>query len=242
MACLALDAGLTVQRRCASHDSVGCGVRHESCRSSLAAAEESPMRARTLILCTLCALLFVAVRPLAAQEPLPADTKSAVEGTLGNNVLQLRYFMQSPLQQKSSLDLGLLIATERQFVATAALMFDTNLGVPGLEINVGPQGYLAWLNGVGKTQVAAIAGGLNARYEVVPQYHVGVFGHAFYSPGILTFGVADNVYDFAAGADVRITDHITVMAGYRWFKFTLSNQPGDEVQNEVFAGLRWRLD
>lgn len=198
------------------------------------------MRARTLIL---CALLFVAVRPAAAQEPLPPDTHSAVEGTLGNDVLQLRYLTQAPLKQRSDLDLGLLIGSGRQFLATGALMFDiSNLaGLPGLEINVGPQGYLGWLNGVGKTQIAAIAAGVNARYEVVPQYHVGVFIHAFFSPGILTFGVADNVYDFAAGGDVRVTDRLTVLAGYRWLKITLDGQPDDKLQNEVFAGLRWRL-
>lgn len=199
------------------------------------------MRAGTLLLGGV--LLLLAVRPLLAEEPLAPDTKDAVEGTVGNDAVQLRYLMQAPLKQRSDLDFGLLIAQDRQFVASAALMFNTNFaGVPGLQINVGPQVYAGWLNGVArKTQVFAVAAGVNARYEVLQQYHIGVFIHAFYSPGIITFGAADNVYDFAAGADARITDRLTVLAGYRWFKITLEQQPDDRLQNEVFAGLRWRL-
>lgn len=198
------------------------------------------MRAGTLLMGG--ALLIFAVRPLLAQEPLPPDTKEAVEGTVGNDAVQLRYLTQSPLKQKGDLDLGLLVGSGRQFVATGALMFNTNFaGVPGLQINVGPKVYAGWLNSVRKTQVFAIAAGVNARYALLPQYHIGVFIHAFYSPGIITFGAADNVYDFAAGADARITDRLTVLAGYRWFKITLNDQPDDKIENEVFAGLRWRL-
>jgi hypothetical protein len=134
----------------------------------------------------------------------------------------------------------MLVGEKPQFVATAAYMFHTDFAVPGLVINVGPQGYLGWLNGTGKTQAFALAGGVNARYEVVPSWHLGVYGYAFFSPGIITFG-AKNLYDFSAGADVHVTENLTVLAGYRWMKFTLENQPDDEVQNEVYAGLRWRL-
>jgi hypothetical protein len=35
---------------------------------------------------------------------------------------------------------------------------------------------------------------------------------------------------------------LTGLAGYRWLKFTLVNEPDEKVSNELFAGLRWRLD
>ena len=197
------------------------------------------MRLQTLMM---CAVLIVAAHDLAAQEPLPPDTKSSVEANVGNNVLQLRYQMQATIQQKSDFDLGVLLAQDRQVVATGALMFDIpHIALSGLQIEIGPQGYLAWLSGTRKTQIFALSGGVTARYEVVPQFHVAVFGSAFYSPEILTFGAANNVYDFIAGADISFTDRLTVLAGYRWLKFSLDQQPDDKLQNEVFAGLRWRL-
>jgi hypothetical protein len=187
------------------------------------------------------AVLFLAIRPLAAEEPLPPDTTSAVEGSLSNDILQLRYLWRPPVTPKGDLDLGLLITQKPEFLVTGAYMFNTDFsGVPGLTINVGPQAYAGWLQQTSKTQVFAVAAGVNARYEVVPPWHLGVFLHAFYSPGIVTFG-ADNVYDFSAGADVRVNDRFTVLAGYRWLKITLENLPDDRIQNSVYAGLRWKI-
>jgi hypothetical protein len=190
----------------------------------------------------MCALLLLTTRQLAAQSPLSPDTKSAVEGTLGDQVLQLRYQTLLPVQPKSDLVLGLLLAEAPQYVLTGGVLFDTNFGVPGLEIEVGPQGYAGWLTGPKKTQVFAIAGGVVARYEVLRQYHLGPFISAFYSPSIVTFGQANNVYDFIAGGEGRITDRLTILAGYRWFKFTLQEAPANKVQYEWFGGLRWRVD
>lgn len=177
-----------------------------------------------------------------AQEPMPPQAKQIVEGTVGNDVVQLWYMQRGVGAANSELDLGFLLAEDRQFLASASWMFGTDIGIPGLTLKFGPKGYAAWLEGVRKTQVAAIAGGLNARYEVLPQYGVAVIGHAFYSPGILTFGVAENVYDFMAGAEVQVTSRLTVLAGYRWLRFSLDQQPDDKLQNEVFAGARWRLN
>ena len=124
-------------------------------------------------------------------------------------------------------------------------MFHTDLNiVPGLQIGVGPQGYLALLNALNKTDVFAVAFGVDARYPLpFLERHWGIaaFGSAFYSPGVLTFGNAANVYDFTAGAEVRFTPRLAGRAGYRWLKFTLIGEPEDRVQNELFVGLRWQL-
>lgn len=187
---------------------------------------------------------------LRAQEPRPADTTTAAEATGGNSVVQLRYLASSPWaatgRERSDLDYGFLLSENRDIILSTALMFHTSLDlVPGLTIDVGPQGYLALLSAIRKTDVFAVAFGAAARY-VLPflssRWGIAAFGSAFYSPGVLTFGSAHNLYDFTAGAEVRFTPRLAGLAGYRWLKFTTVGEPDVRVQNEVFAGLRWRLD
>lgn len=195
-------------------------------------------------------LILLGGGALHAQEPRSTDTTTAVEAMGGNSVLQLRYLAPSPWAAtgpgRSDLDYGFLLSENRDIIASAALMFHTNLNlVPGLTIDVGPQGYLALLSAVHKTDVFAVALGADARYLLPflsPRWGLAAFGSAYYSPGVLTFGSAHNLYDFTAGAEVRFTPRLAGLAGYRWLKFTTVNEPDVRVQNEVFAGLRWRLD
>lgn len=190
----------------------------------------------------LCIFLFTVARAVHAQEPLPVGTSSAFEAFGGNSALQLRYLGPSPLaDMPSDLDYGFLISEDRDIIASAALMFHTNVHVvPNLTLGVGPQVYLALLNAQQKTDVTAIAAGANARYEIFRRWGFAAFGSAFYSPGVLTFGNAHNLYDFVAGAEIRGTSRLTVLVGYRWLKFTTVGEPDVRVQNEVFIGLRWR--
>lgn len=190
--------------------------------------------------------LLLAGGALHAQEPRPTNTTTAVEAMGGNSVVQLRYLSPSPWEAtgrtRSDLDYGFLLSENRDIIASAALMFHTNLEVvPGLTIDVGPQGYLALLSGLNKTDVFAIAFGAGARYMLLPRWGIAAFGSAFYSPGVLTFGSAHNLYDFTAGAEVQFTPRLTGLGGYRWLKFTTVAEPNVRVQNEVFAGLRWQL-
>jgi hypothetical protein len=192
-------------------------------------------------------LLLLGGGALRAQEPRPSGTTTAVEAMGGNSVLQLRYLAPSPWQAtgrgRSDLDYGFLLSENRDIIASAALMFHTDLDVvPGLTIDVGPQGYLALLSAVNKTDVFAVAFGADARYVLLPQWGIAAFGGAFYSPGVLTFGSAHNLYDFTAGAQVQFTPRLGGLAGYRWLKVTTVGEPDVRIQNEVFAGLRWRLD
>lgn len=190
-------------------------------------------------------LLLLAGGALHAQEPLPPGTNTAVEATAGNSALQLRYLAPSPWDvgpAGSDFDYGFLLTQNRNVIGSAAMMFHTDLHIlPNLTIDVGPQGYLALLSDVNKTDVFAAAFGIDARYLLLPRWGISAFGSGFYSPTVLTFGQADNVYDFSAGADVRFTRRLSGLAGYRWFKITTIAEPDIVVQREVFAGLRWDL-
>jgi hypothetical protein len=199
------------------------------------------MHIRTLLIWGSALLL---VGPLSAQAPPAPDTTRAVDATIGNQVLQLRYLTDTPLKGvRSNLDYGVLLSESREFVGSAAWMFDTDLNVlPRLTFQVGPQGYLARLAAQQKTDVSAVALGANVRYELFPRMGLAAFGSGFYSPGVLTFGSAHNLYDFTAGGEVRFASRLTGSAGYRWLKFTLVNEPDEKVSNELFAGLKWRLN
>ena len=169
-----------------------------------------------------CVLAFAAAQQLQAQEPRPAGNSSYLGATIGNSVLQLRYLSPSPVNPSNSrTDLDI---------------------VPGLTFAIGPQAYVALLNPPQKTDVAAISAGASVRYDFLQRLGLAAFGSAFYSPGVLTFGNAHNLYDFMAGGEVRFTPRLVGQACYRWLKFTLVGQPDYRVGNEIFAGLRWRMD
>ena len=191
-------------------------------------------------------LFLVAGAAVNAQEPRPNDANTYVEATGGNSVLQLRYLASSPWAvtggSRSDLDYGFLLSENRDIILSSALMFHTNLHLlPGLSIDVGPQGYLALLSAVNKTNVFAVAFGADARYLILPRWGIALYGSAYYSPGVLTFGSAHNLYDFTAGGQVQFTPRLAGVAGYRWLKFTTVAEPDVRVQNELFAGLRWQF-
>jgi hypothetical protein len=188
-------------------------------------------------------LLLIPTAVLHAQEPRPPGAASYVEAAAGNSVLQLRYLTPSPLMgTRSDLDYGFFFTENRDIIGSAALMFHTNLHpIPRLTLEVGPQGYLALLAAQQKTDVFAVAMGASARYELIPRWGIAAFGSGFYSPGVLTFGSAHNLYDFTAGAEVRFMPRLTGLGGYRWLKFTTVGEPDVRVENEVFVGLKWRM-
>src|SRR3569833_1257901 len=190
-----------------------------------------------------CVLL--GTTPAEAQTPLAQPGARAVDATIGNEVLQLRYLGAAPPLSGvgGNLDFGALLTESREFDATAAWMFDTNF-VPlrRLRLQVGPRADLAWLATGSKTQVFALGISAAARYELIERLGLSAFGSAAYSPGVLTFGSAHNLYDFTAGAEIRLAGRLYALGGYRLFKFTLVNEPDERLTNEVFAGVRWQLE
>jgi hypothetical protein len=91
---------------------------------------------------------LLAAGQLRAQAPSPPNTTRAIDATVGNQVLQLRYLTDTPLKGvRINLDYGVLLSDSRKFIGSTAWMFDTDLNVlPRLTFQVGPQGYLARLS------------------------------------------------------------------------------------------------
>src|SRR3569833_1017275 len=180
-----------------------------------------------------------------AQTPLARPGERAVDATAGNNVLQLRYLGAAPPLSGvgGNHDFGALLTERREFNASAAWMFDTNF-VPlrRLRLQVGPRADLAWLATGSKTQVFALGISAAARYELIERLGLSAFGSAAYSPGVLTFGSAHNLYDFTAGVEIRFVGRLYALGGYRWFKFTLVNEPDERRAGGGGAGGRGRRE
>ena len=126
------------------------------------------MKASCRVALLICVFMGGA-RAALAQTPLGSGTERAAEATAGNQVLQLRYLGGSPIKDiASNLDYGLLLTENREFSASAALMFDTDI-VPlsRLHLQMGPQVYLAWLQTGSKTDVFALSVGASARYDLI---------------------------------------------------------------------------
>lgn len=201
------------------------------------------MKIRWITLVSGCVLLGTSLGE--AQTPLAQRDERAIDATVGNDVLQLRYLGAAPPLSGvgGNLDFGALLTERREFDATAAWMFDTDvLPISRLRLQFGPRVDLAWLATGTKTDVFALGVSVAARYELIQRLGLSAFGSAAYSPGVLTLGSAHNLYDFTAGAEIKLAGRLYALGGYRWFKFTLVNEPDERLVNEVFAGVRWQLE
>jgi len=190
-------------------------------------------------------LLFLALLPslAAAQEPRNT-TRSEFEATAAQDAVQFNYLTTAPFQQvRSDFNYGVLFSDNRDLVGSAAWLLNTNIRPTSrLRFNIGPEAYLAKLN-TGNSGAFAVALTANARYELVRRLNTSLYGSASYAPHVLMFGSANNVTDFSAGAEVRFAPRLSVLAGYRWFNFKFpGGVPDDQIQNSVFAGIRWDLN
>jgi hypothetical protein len=168
------------------------------------------------------------------------EAQRAVELAVSNQALQLRYLDDAEVIGRAESDLAysLLLTEDRDIVGSAALFVDTDLQfMPRLTIQIAPQAYAALLDEE-DNDVFALAFGVKIRYDVVRARGIAIVGHAFYSPDVLTFGTADNMRDFEARGEIRLTERLIGFAGYRWFRLSLTGTQEEDLQNQFFAGLR----
>lgn len=179
----------------------------------------------------------------AQQENAPPPKQRSVELALSDEVMQLRYLSDASVLSKRDSDLsyGLMLTEERDIVGSAKLLIDLDVTLlPRLSMQFGPQAYFALLADE-NDETFALAFGVEARYDLVRGAGIAIVGNAFYSPDVLTFGTADNITDFEARAEMRLSKNLTGFAGYRWFEMAQSERDDRKLQNELFAGIRWLL-
>jgi hypothetical protein len=185
------------------------------------------------------------MRPVLAQQDRTGDSDSRwAELQASSRAIEAHY--QTPTSfggmPNSALDYGLFLSEDRDIVATAGLLMDStlNFGWRPLQVRFGPKAYAALLS-ERNTDTFALSIGVQARYELVPSRKIAIAGHAYYAPDILTFGSADRVTDLMARGELGLADQLIVFGGWRWFRMDLTDQPNRDLQNQLFAGVRWRL-
>jgi hypothetical protein len=177
-----------------------------------------------------------------AQQASDRAVERSVELALSDQTAQLRYRAPTDIggQPRSETSYAVFLSEDRDIVASAALLFGTELNLGPLQIQLGPQAYAALLDEE-NNDVFALAIGAQVRYDLVRSRGIAIVGGAYWSPDVLTFGQADNITDFMARAEMRFADRVIGFAGYRWFRLDLLDRVDRDLQNEVFAGINWQL-
>ena len=173
-----------------------------------------------------------------------AEPERALELALSDEAVQLRYFTDAEIraQRTSRMFYTVFLSEERDVVGSAALLVDTDLDLlPRLTIQVGPQVYAGLLSEENE-DAFALAVGVQLRYALVRSRGINIIGHAFGSPDVLTFGSADNLFDYEARAEMPLANRLIGFAGYRWFELDLVDRQERTLQNELFVGVRWLLE
>ena len=189
-------------------------------------------------------LTFAAVgaNALYAQQQTADESRRSVELSLSNEAGEVRYNAPSSFggRPDTQASYAVFLSEDRDIVGSGALYFDTDLDFGPLQVRLGPQAYAALLNEENE-DVFALAISGTIRYELVKSRGIALTGSANWSPDILTFGSADNLTDFMARAEMRLSDKVIGFAGYRWFRLDLTNADRKTLQNEIFAGIHWEL-
>ncbi len=183
----------------------------------------------------LAALLVVAV---LVNAPHAARAQEAAgEVALSDESVQLRYLAWGT-GQSSELGFGLFLNENRDIIATSHYYIKAQaIGSNRLTLQVGPVAYAAMLN-TENTDVFAIAVAAELRYEFLQRQGITVALQGAYAPDILTFGSADNLYDFTGRVEMPLTNSIIGFAGYRKLEFDLLT--GDrEIEESAIVGIRY---
>ena len=192
-------------------------------------------------------MLFVFSLSLLAASQLYAQAADnsvyrAIELSLSNKAGEARYRAPTSVggQANTEVNYSIFTSEDRDLVTSAALFFDTDLDFGPVAFRIGPQAYIGLLN-VENEDVFAVAIGATVRLDIIPSRGFALYGVANWSPDVLTFGSANNLTDMMARAEIRLSDRVLGFAGYRWFRLDLNVGDRDTLQNEVFAGLSWRM-
>ncbi|HEY0685381.1 MAG TPA: YfaZ family outer membrane protein [Steroidobacter sp.] len=198
------------------------------------------IRLLTALVLTGCAL---ALFPRISQAQNNEEYDSIGELALSNDTLQLRYQNDGDLfgMDDSILSGAFFLSEERDTVFSAGVGFPTGLPLGPVSLHVGPQVYAALLNDENE-DILSIGVGAAARWVVLSNLGLGIAGHAYYAPDILTFGSADNLTDLMARVELGLQSRVLVFGGMRWFEFDLTEGEGERtLQEEVFVGFGYRF-
>lgn len=146
----------------------------------------------------------------------------------------------------SDLSLGLLFSDDRDIVLNAGLMVpglgEDGMGgdvMPGpITVRFGAKAFGALLADP-SDDIFAIAPGVEARYAIPTGIPLAAVANFFYSPDILTFGNAEDVFDFNVRLEAQFVERATGFVGFRRLSFDRDGGGDDDIVEHIQVGVRF---
>lgn len=177
---------------------------------------------------------------IAATLPREASGQNAAgEVALSDESLQLRFLQSaSGVGESSELGFGLFLNENRDILASSHYYVEADeLRFNRLTFKAGPVAYAAMLN-TENTDIFSVALGAEVRFEFLRRQELYVVAQAAYAPDILTFGSADNLFDFTVRIELPLTDRVIGFGGYRLLDIDLLNG-SRELEESPHLGIRY---
>lgn len=196
-----------------------------------------------IFILVVCGVMLAAQHANAQRPQRTALTPSerAIEVALSDEALQFRYRSDGSIVnvKQGRLYAGLFVSEDRDVVGSAALLvpIDVPLG-KRLSLQLGPQAYMALLSDEENSDVLALALGAELRFALLSERQIELVGSGYYSPDVITFGSADNLFDLEARIEARLTERAVGILGARWFELDLTTGDERTLQDELFLGVR----
>jgi hypothetical protein len=164
----------------------------------------------------------------------------AVEGYVSNIALQMQYVREFGVEGLGPVEAraGALYTEQRDLIGMGDLL--AYLGDQAerrlIDVSVGTRVYAAFLNEENEDTFGIGFGG-EAEWFFSRDRRTSLKASAYYTPDILTFGIADNATDWSVRLLTRIRENTDVFVGYRSLQF--ETRVGDrEVDDHLHVGFR----
>jgi hypothetical protein len=195
--------------------------------------------ARIAAACAACAFASSAL----AQEGGAARVRTidnAVEGYVSDIALQVQYVRDFSVQGLGPVEgrVGAFYNEQRDLIGVGDLL--AYLGDQAdrrlIDVSVGTRVYAAFLNQENEDTLGVGFGG-EAEWFFSRDRRTSLKASAFYTPDILTFGIADNVTDWGVRLMTRIRENTDIFVGYRSLEFD-TRVGNREVDDHLHVGFR----
>lgn len=183
----------------------------------------------------LAILVFVIVCPAQAGD---------FEVTVGDETIQLSYLTSATLigTEEQNLNFGILLTEKRDIVGGLGLTVPGLLGdtfPKWLSIAFGAKGYFSLISDPGEIEVFSLAPGVDCRLTLPTEMSMHLTGSFYYAPKIITFGDADDMYDFTVRYEIDFASTAAGFIGYRLLRFEQETSGSRiDVDDGVHIGVR----
>jgi hypothetical protein len=165
---------------------------------------------------------------------------NAVEGYVSNEALQVQYVRELGVEGIGPVEarVGAFYNEQRDLIGVGDLL--AYLGDQAdrrlIDVSVGTRVYAAFLNAENEDTLGVGFGG-EAEWFFSRDRRTSLKASVFYTPDILTFGIADNATDWGVRLLTRIRENTDIFVGYRSLEF--ETRVGDrEVDDHLHVGFR----